>query len=198
MSQDDVKKRAYELGKGVGRQQAFDLVAKRCTAAAAEMLKSLRDSGKYKEMGLTWKQFCEKELGVSKPFADRQIHYIEQYGVDYFRIAEIVPLSESTYKLLGSAVHDGCIEVDGDALPISRENRKQVAAAVKKIRDRHNEAARKEDQTIPTLRQRFEGLMDDVCEAAALHDQRLELLKVLFEVRSRLEQFTNELRIRAC
>src|SRR5215467_11449155 len=113
MAKDETKRAAFELGKRTGGQQAFDLVAKRCTAAAAEMLKSVRDSGKYKEMNLTWKQFCEKEFGVSKPFADHQIHCIEQYGADYFRIAEIVPLSESTYKLLGSAVHDGCIDVDG-------------------------------------------------------------------------------------
>jgi hypothetical protein len=40
MAEKDIKKVAFELGKRTGGQPAFDLVAKRCTAAAAEMLKS--------------------------------------------------------------------------------------------------------------------------------------------------------------
>jgi hypothetical protein len=39
--------------------------------------------------------------------------------------------------------------------------------------------------------------MTHVCEAASLPEQRMELLKVLFEARSNLERLTNELRIRA-
>jgi hypothetical protein len=134
-------------------------------------------------MGLTWKQFCEQEFGVSKIFADHQIHCVEAYGADYFRISEIVPLSEGAYKLLGSSVHDGCINVDGESVPITRENRKRVAAAVKKIRDRSTDII-KEQNSIAALRQLFEEAMSAVCEAASLPEQRMELLKVLFETRS--------------
>ena len=67
MSKDNEKDNALlDLGKRVGRHQAFDLIAKRCTAADAETLKSIRDNAEYKRLGLTWKQFCEQELGVSR------------------------------------------------------------------------------------------------------------------------------------
>jgi hypothetical protein len=186
-----------ELGKRTGLHQAFDLVAKRCTAAAAETLKRLRDSGEYKKLGLTWEQFCEQELGVSRALADRQLLYLERYGIAYFRVAEVVPLSESTYKLIASSVHDECIEVSGESIPITRENRKRVAEAVKTIRQRHAAPVRKEESRMASLRQRVEDLVTDACEAAKLTDQRMELLKVLFETRSTLERLTNELRIRA-
>ena len=197
MADKDEKRQAFTLGKKLGLHQAFDLVAKRCTAVAAETLKALRDAEEFKELGLTWEQFCEQELGVSRALADRQLLYLERYGIAYFRVAEVVPLSESTYKLIEGSVHDDCIDMDGESIPITRENRKRVAAAVKTIRERHAAAAKKDGRSLAPLRKRVEELLNAVCEAAALPDQRMDLLKVLFETRSRLEQMTNELRIRA-
>src|SRR6478672_4308978 len=116
MADNDEKRQAFDLGKKLGLHQAFDLVAKRCTAAAVETLKVLRDTEEYKELGLTWEQFCEQELGVSRAFADRQLLYLEKHGIAYFRVAEVVPLSEGTYKLIESSVHDYHIEVDGESI----------------------------------------------------------------------------------
>jgi hypothetical protein len=66
---------------------------------------------------------------------------------------------------------------------------------VKKIRDGHV-TRKKEERSIAALRERVEELMNHICDAASLPEQRMELLKVLFEACGRLEQFTNELRIR--
>jgi hypothetical protein len=89
------------------------------------MLKSIRDSGKHKELGMTWKEFCEKELGVSKPFADHQIHCIEEYGVDYFRVAEIVPLSEGTYNRSMTAAFRWRANPSPSPARIASESRRQ-------------------------------------------------------------------------
>src|SRR3954463_12885720 len=97
------------LGKRLGRHQAFDLVAKRCSAADAETIKAIRDSGEYKELGLNWAQFCEQELGISKAFADRQIQNRELYGAAYFRISEVMQISGETFKMIEGSVKDDCI-----------------------------------------------------------------------------------------
>jgi hypothetical protein len=193
---DDHKKRAagYEFGKRVGQHQAFDLVAKRCTAADAEILKSIRDKGEYKNLGLTWAEFCEKELGVSKAFADRQIQYIEEYGAAYFRVAEIIQISGDTYKLIAGSVTDEGIEVDGEQVPLTRANRKRVAAAVKTLRERH-EARRDSAQSLGVVRKRMDDLLTDACQAARLTDKRIELMKLLMECCGQLDKLTEELRL---
>jgi hypothetical protein len=35
-------------------------------------LKQMRDSGKYKEMGMTWATFCQERAGISRVSADRR------------------------------------------------------------------------------------------------------------------------------
>src|SRR5947208_6537624 len=110
MSKDEKEqdKNSYQpilkVGVWLGRHQAFNLMAHRCTAADAECLKAIRDSGEYKKLGLTWAQFCEQHAGVSRPYADRQIDYIEKYGANYHRMAELMNLSEETYKLIASSI----------------------------------------------------------------------------------------------
>jgi hypothetical protein len=42
-----------ELGKWIGRTEAFLLVANRCSAAQAECLRNLKESESYKMLGLT-------------------------------------------------------------------------------------------------------------------------------------------------
>jgi hypothetical protein len=196
MSKDNEKDNALlDLGKRVGRHQAFDLIAKRCTAADAETLKSIRDNAEYKRLGLTWKQFCEQELGVSRVYADQQIHCIEKYGAAYYRVAEIVPLSSETYELISSAVTDGCIEVDGDRVPLTRENRRQVAAAVKKLRERSDPEGDSSAE-IGALRKHIKQLLDDAYRAARLTDKRMELMKLLTECCGQLDKLTEELRLR--
>ena len=70
-------KEMLELGAWLGRHQAFGLIANRCSAADAECLKQMRDSGKYKEMGMTWATFCQELAAVSRVSADLLINHLE-------------------------------------------------------------------------------------------------------------------------
>jgi len=45
-----------DLGTWLGRRQAFSIVAGRCSAADAQCLRELRESKRYKGLGLTWEQ----------------------------------------------------------------------------------------------------------------------------------------------
>src|ERR1017187_420497 len=111
------------LGAWLGRHQAFGLIANRCSAADAECLKAIRDSGEFKQLGLTWEQFCTKHAGVSRVHAERQIHYLEEFGGNYFRFAEVMPISAETYRLIAGAVSDQGLECNGERIPLVRENR---------------------------------------------------------------------------
>ena len=83
------------LGAWLGRHQAFGRIANRCSAADAECLKAIRDGGEYKELGLTWEQFCTRHAGVSRVHAERQIHYMEEFG------GNLLPFRRSDADLAG-------------------------------------------------------------------------------------------------
>src|SRR5579859_880205 len=116
------------LGKWLGRHQAFGLIANQCSAGDAECLKILRENEEYKNLGLTWDEFCIRHAGVSRVYADRLIHYLEELGTNYFRIAEMMQISADSYRLVADSVSEDGIEVDGQIVPINRANRRKILA----------------------------------------------------------------------
>ena len=133
MTKQDPKE-MMELGAWLGRHQAFGMIANRCSAADAECLKQMRDSGKYKELGMTWATFCQERAGISRVSADRLINHLEEFGANYFRLSELMPISRETYRLIAGSVSEEGVEVDGKKIPLTRENRKRVMAAVESLR----------------------------------------------------------------
>jgi hypothetical protein len=101
------------LGQWLGRRQAFGMIANRCMAAHAECLKQMRDSGKYKELGMTWATFCQERAGISRVSADRLIRHLEEFGANYFRLSELMQISGETYRLIAGAVSEEGVEVGG-------------------------------------------------------------------------------------
>src|SRR5260370_22516589 len=129
-----------ELGSWLGRRQAFGLVANRCTAADAECLKMMRDRAEYQKLGLNWEEFCQQKAGISRRHADRLIGQLEEFGSNYFRMAELMEISGDTYRLIAGAVSEDGLEYKGEKIPLTPGNRKQVMAAGEKLRE--NEGAR--------------------------------------------------------
>src|SRR5437588_13108903 len=105
------------LGTWLGRHQAFGLIANQCSAGDAECLKIMRENEVYKKLGLSWEEFCISHAGVSRVYADRLIHYLEEFGTNYFRIAELMQISADTYRLISDSVGDAGIEVNGETIP---------------------------------------------------------------------------------
>src|ERR1035438_4459802 len=73
-----------EIGTWLGRRQAFSLIAGRCSAADAKCLRELRESKKYKLLGLTWEECCKQRAGIGRSTADQIIQNLEEFGPDYF------------------------------------------------------------------------------------------------------------------
>ena len=75
-----------DLGVALGKNQAFGLVAGRCSAAQAAMLVRLRQEKKYLLCAPNWREFCTSFLRISGSEADRMIRLWEEFGPEYFEM----------------------------------------------------------------------------------------------------------------
>ena len=124
-----------DAGAWVGRQQAFAMIANKCSAAQALCLKQVRETRLYEKLELTWEEFCKEYAGISREQADRLIRQHEEFGDAYFRLSEIARISPETYRQIASQVSDEGLEFDGRKLALIPENGAQDPR-------RHSNAAR--------------------------------------------------------
>jgi len=124
----------FELGKWIGRRQAFSLVAGRCSAAEAKCLRELRESKKYKLAGLTWEQACQQRVGICRSAADQIIRNLEEFGPDYFVIAQVTGISANEYRRISGSVANHMLLHAGEEIPIEIENAPRLIAAVDELR----------------------------------------------------------------
>ncbi len=121
----------FDLGARAGRGQALGAVANHALAAQAECLRAIRDSGAYKQLGLTWAAFCEQHVRLSRQSVEALIHRLEEFGDTYFRLSEIIHVSPETYRRLEPHIQDGHIESGGERIEITPENAARVRQAVR-------------------------------------------------------------------
>jgi hypothetical protein len=62
---------SLDLGRWMGRREAFGLMAGRCSAADAENLRRIRDEKLYKRLKCTWAEYCMRHLNVERRSVDR-------------------------------------------------------------------------------------------------------------------------------
>jgi hypothetical protein len=169
------------------------MIANRCSAAYAECLRNLRESGVYKRLGLTWEQFCAQRAGISRAQADRMIRRLEEFGANYFRLAEVMEISPATYRLIAGAVSDAGIQANGEVIPIGRENRHRIAAVIESARKR----TRPEPAGVPTLavvRRLLTDFLEQAAEAGRTASHRVELIALLEEGAQRVGALSDAVR----
>ena len=187
--EESKQEKILSLGAWLGRHQAFGLIANRCSAADAECLKSIRDRGEYKELGLSWEQFCEKHAGISRYQANRQIHHLEEFGGNYFRMSEVMAISADTYRLIAAAVTADGIQCGDERIPLVPENRVRIAAVVNMMRSRGEG-----DAPIGGLRKKLDTLLADARSLGRKTRRRQELIELLEEGREQLQRLSERLR----
>jgi hypothetical protein len=121
---------AVELGKWIGRRQAFGMIAAKCGAADAQCLKRIKEGGEYKTLGLNWEQFCDQHLGIDRKTAERIIASFEEFGAAYFNLSNVTRISPTTYRLIAGAVDETTIQLDGEKILITKVNAARIAEAV--------------------------------------------------------------------
>jgi len=189
---DKSKAAVFDLGAWLGRHQAFGMIASRCSAADAECLKTIRDRELYKELGLTWPQFLEKHVGASRTYVEKQIHCWEEFGPNYHRFVEAMPLSPETYRLLHGSVTDDGLQHNGEVIPLTRENRAKLAGAVKEKRAASTPKAPQSEMS--GVQKRMEALIHEVRGISKVSDRRVELIMFLERGSSELKQMAAALR----
>jgi hypothetical protein len=123
-----------EVGSVLGQNQAFGLIAGRCSAAQAATLKHLRDEKKYKRVTEDWRDFCSQYLRMSGAQADKIIHLWEEFGAGFFKVAQLTRISPDTYRAIAPAVREDALHLNGEVIELSVENSRKVADAVAQLR----------------------------------------------------------------
>src|SRR5689334_8730568 len=123
-----------DLGAILGQNLAFSLVAGRCSAAAAERLRHLREEKLYKRCTEKWEDFCPQYLKISRVEADRTIRLWEEFGPVYFELSQLTRVSPQTFRAIAPAIQDGALRYNGETIALNAENSRKVAAAVAGLR----------------------------------------------------------------
>jgi hypothetical protein len=133
---------AIDLGKWMGRREAFAVMAGRCSAADAVCLRKIRDEKSYRTLKMTWTEFCQQRLGIARSTAETMIHQLEEFGPAYFTLAQLTGVSAADYRRIATAVSGDRLLAGGEEIAFAPENAKRLVTAVEELRAAHisNEA----------------------------------------------------------
>jgi hypothetical protein len=123
-----------DLGTWLGRNQAFGLLAGRCSAAFAETLLEIKERKLHLATDGNWDDFCANRLGISRATADRLIRQHKQLGQGYDKLNSFVKITPSEYRLIAAAVTEDGVSCGGEIIPMEPENAPQLARAVEALR----------------------------------------------------------------
>ena len=129
----EVSRKAVELGRWIGRRDAFALVAGRCAAAEVESLRRIRDSREYLLVCKSWEEFCTSFAHVTRRHVDRLLGYLKEFGPDFFTITQMTHVTVDEYRLLAPHVTENGLQWNGAPIALLPENSDKVAAGVAAI-----------------------------------------------------------------
>ena len=158
-----------DAGAWVGRQQAFAVIANKCSAAQALCLKQVRESEIFEKLGLSWEEFCKEYAGISRVQAERLIQQHEEFGDAYFRLSEIARISPETYRQIAGQMSDEGLEFDGGKLALIPENGPKIRAAIQTLRAQLKQARDASQGAVPGILQlhmRLDAVIAEVSKMA--------------------------------
>lgn len=165
------------LARWLGRREAFGSVAGRCSAADVECLRNIRNRKLFKKRAPNWDEFCRKELRLSRRKIDDDIRHLEEFGPQFFQLAQLTRITPPQYRAIARHVESDGIHVDGRVVALLEGNAEQVAAAVEDLRQRVEAEAAPVETPAPSVDAGREMLR--ACEAAAEQLERRPILDSL-------------------
>ena len=127
---------ALDLGLLLGQRRVLTLVAGRCAAAHADLLRKIRNQKLYLPYAPTWAAFCGSFLTITRRHADRLIAWLNEFGPVYFELAELVGVTPEQYRLIEPCVRENAIHVDAEAIDLIPTNSARIASAISEILQR--------------------------------------------------------------
>jgi hypothetical protein len=184
--QDKSTGKAVDLGKWLGRRQAFALVAGRCSAADAECIRKMRAERNYRTLAPSWGEFCKQHLGISKAWANRMIQYLEEFGPAYFLLAQVARVTPEEYRRISGSVRGQALLHAGEEIPIEAENAGRLAVAIEELRrgrkadnrDSSAQAGTTPEDLNRVLDQLERTLAAAVTETGRVHGLRLDVPQI--------------------
>ena len=122
-----------ELGKWMGRRDAFGQVAGRCSAAEIESLRRIHDGKLYQALNCTWEEFCAQYLRVSARTVERELAHLRRFGPAFFTVRQQVRLSAREFAAISGCISEQGVRVNGETVALNPESGEKVAEAVKTL-----------------------------------------------------------------
>ncbi|HUI80631.1 MAG TPA: hypothetical protein VLY24_22055 [Bryobacteraceae bacterium] len=126
----------FDLGNWLGMRRAFGMMAGRASAADAECLRRIRDDKLYLAKAAKWEDFCTQYLGTGRSQVNRIIHYLEEFGPEFFHLTQLTRISPDAYRAIAAQVKPEGLEFDGEVIPLLPQNVQRVSEAVTELRKR--------------------------------------------------------------
>jgi hypothetical protein len=174
------------LGKLLGRREAFNIVAARCSAADATLLRQMREEKLYLNHSKDWGEFCQRHLHISRENADRIIRLLEEFGPTYFEVAQLTRISPATYRAIEPSIRDQALHYNGDVIALIPENAERVAAAVAEFRKAA--AASTPEDPVTRLERRCSELVKELEAAVDWRTHTPQVRAAICYLRQRIER----------
>lgn len=143
------QERALLLGRWLGRREAFGALAGRCSAADIECLRQIRDQQLFKDRHRNWDEFCKKELHVTRRTIEKEIGYLEEFGPQFFQLAQLTRISPAQYRAIRQHIETDGVHIDGRVVALLEGNAEEISAAVGELRRRTAPPAKPEPKPEP-------------------------------------------------
>jgi len=131
-----------ELGKWMGRRDAFGQMAARASAAEIESLRQIHDGKLYQRLNCTWVEFCAQYLGVSARTVDRELAHFRRFGPAFFTVRQLARISAREYAAIADCITEEGVRVNGETIPLDPQNSVEVAEAVKALLEQNGPVER--------------------------------------------------------
>ena len=166
---------SIELGRWLGRRDAFAAVAGKCSAAEAESLRKIRSERLYLQLDSSWEGFCKNRLGVSRRHVDRILRLLDEFGPAYFLVAQMTHVTPDEYRAIAPHVSAEGVRLDGAVVALLPENSQQVSAAIADLIEREKPAKSKPAVSFDAALQRCAALESFVRESPLQEAERRTL-----------------------
>ncbi len=127
---------AVDLGRWLGRREAFGLIAGRCSAAEMESLRRIRDEKLYQPVARNWNDFCTRHLRISRRSVERAIGFLQEFGPAFFHITQLTHISPKDYRTIARHVTAEGVNADGNVVALLPENSEKLSAAITGLLER--------------------------------------------------------------
>lgn len=57
-------------------------------------------------LGLAWEECCKQRAGIGRSTADQIIQNLEEFGSDYFAMAQVTGISANEYRRLRASINN--------------------------------------------------------------------------------------------